>query len=300
MKRISSLFITSILVFALAFFLLPCEQAVASDDEGPYIEAPYIIGDGNPPPLSIMVRGESELLEMLDMVLAPDDELTDYLKRKCYADKEVETREKLIGFLRLINSIPLPVLPQVEFSSVNRSFYTYINNTEISYYLNTKNDDESYLFRHDLGSPSAKESIEKETGKEAVPLYQTDRIQVYESAYDYEVDPEVKSIDFHADFDGCNLWGSYRNDYLKNMPELLPEQYFEGITISSLSEQYPHEAWATILGSDYQGSEGSLQSTDAGSSLLKNPLIWLAGVGILAVLGLLAFFSVRKAKKREA
>jgi hypothetical protein len=286
------------LTFVLALFLLPCEQAVASDDEGPYIETPYIIGDGDPPPLSIMVRGESELLEMLDMVLAPDDELVEYLERKGHAHNEVETREELLEFLQLANSIPLPVLPQVEFKSVTRSISSY--GTEIRYYLSSKEDDESYSFQHNSKWSHAAEDIEKETGKKAVPLYQTDRIQVYKSAYDYDLDPKVKSIDFDADFDGCSLWGSYRNDHLENMPELLPEQYFEGITISSLSEQYPHEAWTTILGAGYQDPEGSSQSSSASSSPLKNPFVWVASVGVLAALGLFAFFAVRKRNKKAA
>ncbi|MCL1891646.1 MAG: hypothetical protein FWG00_06555 [Coriobacteriia bacterium] len=256
MKRISSLFITSILVFALAFFLLPCEQAVASEDEGPYIETPYITGDGNQPPLGITVRGEAGLREMLDMVLASDDELTAYLERKGHTRNGMETREDLVTYLRLIDSLPFPVLPNTKLNTIERSVSLY--GTSVDVYYDVINSSEStgyvprwYHFTFYVSDISAKEIVKNETGKDAVPFYQNDNMQIYLSPYISNTYPDIRIVSFFADTNGWFVDVRYRNDDLKSISELDPAQFFEGMSTSHLSSLYPHKAWIAILGQDY-------------------------------------------------
>jgi hypothetical protein len=103
------------------------------------------------PPSRIIIRGEEELAELRIMAEADDEELAKLLGGY-FSDNGIRTRENLISFLELLNSLPIPYIKETKFSSlsyrpesqrVNIFFETEIGETHSYYYFLDENRNEA-------------------------------------------------------------------------------------------------------------------------------------------------------------
>jgi hypothetical protein len=84
------------------------------------------------PPPSISIRGDEELLEMRKMAEAEEEVLLNYLNRFSFIGVGLKSREDLISFLELIDSLPILYLPEMRFRDI---WYvpSYNNDFDISF-----------------------------------------------------------------------------------------------------------------------------------------------------------------------
>lgn len=126
----------------------------------------------------VMMDGEAELLEVLDMVLASDLELAAFLDENYYLFGEVANREELITFLGHVDSVPFPVIPHAELRGINYCPQAWHQSVDIYFAIVTDKDSNenysewySFDFYPDgfstFNGATAKEAIENETRKKS-------------------------------------------------------------------------------------------------------------------------------------
>ena len=177
---------------------------------------------------TVVIRGETELIELLGLLELDNDELEDYLMKSRIDTNGIKNREDIETFLELINSLSLPIVQNAKFRSL---MYSPINmSINISYEIDIG---ESYSFAYGL-TWNTEEYIEERTGQKPVPIYQKEdgRIKVYNSTA--ELDPYAGFTRYLMDVDGHYVNVTYRNEGIKDFSLVTPDQVFGDMVLSTL------------------------------------------------------------------
>lgn len=186
------------------------------------------------PPRSITIRSVDELTEMREIVEADDQKITDYLWRTQYIANGLESREDIIDFLELIDTIQIPYIKDSMFRALTH--YPESNSLTVDMFFETELGERT-SFRFFLNGSSdgniAQESVRNTTGREAELVFQSadGRIQVFT--------PSGESLDISKDFIPMNIDGCYVVFGLRNNNETSSatlEQLFDDAVIITLKD----------------------------------------------------------------
>jgi hypothetical protein len=185
------------------------------------------------PPPQIIIWEESELIKLREMVEADENELQDYLRRMNYRINGMTSREDVIKFLNIIDSLPIPYVARTRFGSLShrwdsqRVFLSFL--TDI---------DEVYSFRF---TPSGENTNTDRELLFKLPISQDDYINVYstsESQFN-----EHGAIFFRMEMDGFIIRAGYnRGRNNEHITTFNPQEAYKDIIITSFAEV----PWSTI------------------------------------------------------
>ena len=211
-----------VLLFLLILILAGCASNLNPSSNGK--DAP--IDDAGPPP-TVTLRGLEDLEEIREMATADDETLEEYLWTRDGGG--MKTREDVVAFLELMDSLPIPLIPDAEWGGL--SYAPEYQDIYMTYETQTG---EIYAFRFFLEHDSVEETIEEKTGVMGSPIYQREngRIKVFNHA---QTDPPASEVAvFWIDIDGYFVRAGYRkND--QDVSGVAPEEIYSELTLTSLS-----------------------------------------------------------------
>ena len=186
------------------------------------------LSEPSEPPVSLIIRNELELAELWAVTARNDNELEDYLKQTGHYYNGIQNREVVTTFFNLIESLPLPVIPNAEFWGT--TYYPELQSLDIAYRMKTG---ESFGFIYGL-TRNTEEYMEELTGQKPIPIYQKEdgRIKVYNSTR--ELDPYADFTRYLMDIDGFYVNVLYRNEDIKDFSVVTPDQVFGEAVLSTL------------------------------------------------------------------
>jgi hypothetical protein len=186
------------------------------------------------PPAMIIIDSEEELFEMRVMAEASEEELTRFLSGY-FSDNGIRTREHLISFLKLLDSLPLPFIPETQFNQI-----VYMVSSNDTYIVFSTEIGETYTLRYNFvdknlianREPLFKHYINKE---KYINVY------TYPNSHDSKLN-EHGAISFIMEIDGFLVRAGYNRGDNTHITTFNPVEAYKDMVVTSFREA----PWSTI------------------------------------------------------
>jgi hypothetical protein len=195
----------------------------------------YAIYVSASPPSRIIIRSEEELLELRIIVEANDEELAEFLEGY-FSRNGIETREDLISFLKLLDSLPIPHEGGMYFSGL--TYYPFSSSQTIDISFRGENR-EIRTFRLYAGGDMGRNIIENSLNGEPlveISKSQDGKIIIYSPPKAWNSFPNEHGIYFlPIEINGYFMSSIYNPGNI-SVTDVTPEKIFEGLTVVSFRD----------------------------------------------------------------
>jgi hypothetical protein len=194
-----------------------------------------IYANASPPP-EITIRSEEELAKMREMVTASDEELQNYLWKMDFWMNGIRTREHLISFLELLDSLPILFDTEMYFTSLIYNIESRNKTFDIFFRSITG---EIHTYRLFTAGDKGKSSLEESMGGEQlIEIFrsQDDRMIVYSPPKSLGFFPNVNgNYIFIIEIDGYFIDTLY-NPGRSSATEVTAEKVYGNMIITSIRD----------------------------------------------------------------
>jgi hypothetical protein len=187
------------------------------------------------PPLWVSLRGLDALTEMREMAVAGEEELIAYLRRMSLDMNGLRSRNDVVAFLELLDSLPLPVIQGAELGVIN-----YWPETQSLSFFYRVDDSERYSFSFALDEDTIAqirdELTNSENGEKLEPIPQeNDRITVLSRENAQSQNSTLRIVYHRLEIDGYLIRVDYRNEN-KDVFSMGTDEIFEDLILSTFEE----------------------------------------------------------------
>ncbi|MDR2559016.1 MAG: hypothetical protein LBC86_05680 [Oscillospiraceae bacterium] len=180
----------------------------------------------------VIIRSEERLADMRRMAEASNEELAKFLSGY-FSDNGIRTREDLISFLELLDSLPLPFIPETQFNQI-----VYWPSDSDTYIVFSTEIGETHTLRYNF--------VNKNNLGELLYRYninQKDYINVYSSSasQNFELN-DGGAIFFIMEIDGFLVRAGYNRGNNHDILTVNPEEMYSDLIITSFREA----PWSTM------------------------------------------------------
>jgi hypothetical protein len=192
---------------------------------------------------AIIIRSEEELSEIRKMAEASDEELIDYLLRTGHYWNGMTSREDVVTFLNLLDSLPIPYVVGMRSSGLN--YFPYSEHQTFNVFFESETG-EWYVIRFWTNEERSDDVVKRMLGED-ISLHYTcrdNRIRVYSPPESWNHIPnEYGDFFFPIEIDGYYLLTRYVPPKDVCVSTVVLEDIFLSMTVSSFAD----EPWRTTL-----------------------------------------------------
>ena len=204
----------------------------SKNNQNSHQDAPYII----------VVYGEDELSLMRKMIEADEEELFNYLDRMHHSVNGMTSREDVVSFLELLDSLPIPYISETWLSCID-----YYPESETKFFdVFFRNEiGEIYSFRFftagDRGKAMIEENISRDVRGQYIELFQSrdskSQIKVFSPSDEWvSFSNERGILYFPMEIDGYFVRAIYNPGDSGKISDVTPEEIYRDIVVTSFKD----------------------------------------------------------------